>query len=468
MANDITTFPIGALRTIELPDLGVPTDDSLLVGDHAGTGIFTGAALRDYVAVGFVTGASLAAETNARIAADAAETSARIAGDARMNQHLTGHFYTSDGAVIDYMADRVFVGAATTQDGNANRTTGKTWVAQTAGGINAYMDTLSTMEVVGIYGASQALSAAIRTSDVAVGQDGAFAITAFAYNNPGAVNQSAWGVYSSAVRAGSYGVYTSGIESDVTTLWPYVRASAYNTVPTGVTTCYTAGAGGETALRTPGGPDSGLIVGPTSAVMIVIPAGTGVDQANPVAGTGAVFGKGIIFQSNSVIGTDGSSGTWGTAIEMAKGHAVVWANNTGVTDIGGMIRSDNVAGQSAFQQRVVFGGTRFQVNGVQSDLVTEVPIFEVAANTSSGGAVAQHIVAFPGAGTIGSQPGLMSDGAAPDIDIALYPKGQGLVRLGGRGAYSGITPANFQANFYLPIKDASNAVYYIPMMASGW
>lgn len=50
----------GTIRIPDMPNLGTPTDDTLFVADHAGSGVFTGAVVRDYVLAG---GASLTVGT---------------------------------------------------------------------------------------------------------------------------------------------------------------------------------------------------------------------------------------------------------------------------------------------------------------------------------------------------------------------------------------------------------------------
>jgi len=77
--TDLTTLPIHALRTSELPDLGAVTDDTALVAEHAGSGTVLASAVRTYVATGFATTAALTAETDARTAADVAEAASRAA-----------------------------------------------------------------------------------------------------------------------------------------------------------------------------------------------------------------------------------------------------------------------------------------------------------------------------------------------------------------------------------------------------
>src|SRR5207248_3009731 len=77
-------------------------------------------------------------------------------------------------------------------------------------------------------------------------------------------NREVWGIYSSAVRVTSFGTYTAGVECDVTTLQSQVVPYSYSIVPNGVTTAYTAAAGGETALSA-----SGLTVNPTSTALLI-------------------------------------------------------------------------------------------------------------------------------------------------------------------------------------------------------
>jgi len=380
-----------------------------------------------------------------------------------ITQPATGHFYAANGAVINRINDRLLVGAsATDQDGETGNLH-RSWLGQTAGGVNRYMDTTSVFEVLTVLGSNVAAAFGARSQDYS-SSDGVFAITAHASNDRVGGEPNAWGIYSSAVRVSSDAKYTAGYEVDVTTLQPKVRASAYNVVPYGVTIGYSVAAGGESALRSAGA-DSGLTVYPSSVGIAFFTAGTGVNQADPVAGTGAVWDKGIVFQSNSIIGTDGSLGAWGIAIEMAKGHSVVWANDVGDTDIGGMIRSDNSSGQSDYQQRVVFGATRLQIKGVDTDLVTEKIVFENAVKTIGGGAITSHIVSTPGSAS--NPPAFFADGAATNIDIQLAVKGTGTVWL-GTGVATPTTPASFVANKALRVKDGTGATYYIPVMAALW
>lgn len=58
------------------------------------------------------------------------------------------------------------------------------------------------------------------------------------------------------------------------------------------------------------------------------------------ASTGQTWNKGIIFFKDSLTGSDGTTGT-ATAIEMAKGHSIVWRNSGGTALT---IRSDSTSG----------------------------------------------------------------------------------------------------------------------------
>jgi len=81
----ITTGELPGVRIVDMPDLGTVTDSSSLVGERAGSGRFGALALRDYATAG--VNDALAAETAARIAADALLSPRRWTGTA---QHALG------------------------------------------------------------------------------------------------------------------------------------------------------------------------------------------------------------------------------------------------------------------------------------------------------------------------------------------------------------------------------------------
>lgn len=381
-----------------------------------------------------------------------------------ITQDPTGWFYTSNGARINRVADRLLVGAAACAQDGEQGSVDRSWLGESAGGVNKYMDTTSVMEVLTVPGSNVALAAGARSSDYS-SSDGVFAITAHAQNDRVGAESNAWAIYASAARRDNdWSKYTAGVEVDVTSTVSGPRASAYNVVPYGVTIGYSCAAGGETALRSPGA-DSGLTVFPSTVGIAFFTAGTGPNEADPIGGTGAIWDKGIVFQQNALVGTDGTNGTFGIAMELAAKHALVWANDVGDTAIGGMIRSDNTSGQSIYQSRLIFGTSRLQIKGVQADLVTEVTNFEVAANPGTPGDVVNHLVAVPN--SAGNPPQLEVDGPAADIDLQLVVKGTGCLWMGSGGVNAAV-PSNFHATQAIRVKDGSGAIYYIPVTPALW
>jgi hypothetical protein len=377
-----------------------------------------------------------------------------------IQQTLTGHFYPAAGGRVNRIADRLLVGGATVQDGESG-STNKTWLGQSAGGVNRYMDITSQLEVLPAAGGVVGLAAGARSQENDP-YDGCFAITAHGRNDHTTTDQSAWGIYASAVRVTLHGVYTASIECDTTTLQPQVVANAYNVVPLGVTIGLSIAAGGESALDSVG-VDSGLTVNPTSAGIAFFTAGTGVNIANPVGYAGACFRKGILFQSNSIAGTDGNLGTWGSAMEMCKGHAIVWKVDNPELSVGGMIRSENNA--TTYQTRAIFSQSQFQIRGVAPDLTTEYNAF--AVNPLPGATAVNCPVVAPS--LAGDPVILTAQGADTHIDLYLAPKGtSGLIRLGNRGAQAASVAANFTATHMIPIKDAAGTVYYLPCRLAAW
>lgn len=58
-------------------------------------------------------------------------------------------------------------------------------------------------------------------------------------------------------------------------------------------------------------------------------------------------------------------------------------------------------------------------------------------------------------------------GADTNIDLAITPKGAGLVRV-GTATVTATTAASFSATRYITIKDASGTTVYVPCATSAW
>lgn len=408
---------------------------------------------------------------NASVTSALEQTTVTLAMTKLAQQVTTGQYYASLGANIDRLNDRVFIGAATVQNGNTG-STNKTWLAASAGGFNLAMDTISQMEVIGTNGGYGIVSA-VRTSDIPVGGFPGGYYTSIAML-PNAQNDSttgspqAWAVWAQNVSLTTSANYTMGIEADVTTTVTSVVPDAYNPVPAGFTGCLAGAPGGNIALS-----GSGFTVNPTSAGLVFFPAGTGANFPNPKAGTGACLQKGIVFDNEVIVGADGfTAGAWGTAIEMAQGHAIVWRTNTGSPHyIGGMIRSDVLATEEANQQRIVFNGNAggigvLQVKGVLSDLVTEFIAAGVAVHPYAGsGTPVNNLALFPNTTT--NPPVLAAVGSDTNVDLQLLPQGAGVVWLGAASVTASVT-ASFTANHYITVKDGAGLVRYIPCSTATW
>ena len=89
----ITTGTLPGVRIVDMPDLGVITDNSSVVGEHAGSGRFTAPAVRTYVAASssFLTIAALRANTIPRA------TAAPV--------HVSGYYALNDGGGGTFVCD---------------------------------------------------------------------------------------------------------------------------------------------------------------------------------------------------------------------------------------------------------------------------------------------------------------------------------------------------------------------------
>lgn len=306
----------------------------------------------------------------------------------RLSQDKTTNFWTDvhPNARIHHMNDRVFIGAATDNDGNILTTAGPTtkdWMEliRPATTNNSQVAVLSTIGQGAILGAS-------RSSDFAsAGSLGCIGLSGYGINNNTAFPQTAYAAYLEAQRFAGAG-RTHGFELDIVNFGSYVGIQPYDMFQNGLTV------GGWIA--------SGAEFSSTRA-----------SAAFAIINNGSSFDKGIVFHSTSLYGGDGVTGS-GVAIEMAKGHIIRWMWGSGSfgAGIAGSVSNANAAQDLQFSDvgllfRNSASKTMLQV-GVSNTYVNGIIV--TPANTGGGP-------------TVGTQ------GDDANIDLGLSPKGIGLVKI---------------------------------------
>lgn len=132
-------------------------------------------------------------------------------------------------------------------------------------------------------------------------------------------------------------------------------------------------------------------------------------QANP-----AKFKVGINIAANSIAGADGVQGT-GIAIALASGHIMKWYNNT--DGLAGSVSSINTNASTA--TGLQFNNLGAAITGESGQTIALIPNAPAAVN-------------FPilGAGVTGSPAFAAAGGNDTDIDFQIFPKGAGSIRFG--------------------------------------
>lgn len=261
-------------------------------------------------------------------------------------------------------------------------------------------------------------------------------VSAFATNDNINSLGGAWAFYGTAVREANVMASTFGMELDIANMGDTVKIFPGNPFSPGQNHALWIGSGGEIAATAeqPG----------TASVAIGIISNDPSQIAN--------FDKGILFHKLSIDGTDGATGS-GVAIAFSTGHLINWFNNSN-TKVG-EIRCTNRNATNG--QRLDFsefgmsvediddGSTQFQVENIPA----------AANNISARAAVAS------------SPPALRVIGSDTNIDLELDPKGSGVVKFGYNSS-NATTPANFSADRFLEVKDASGTSYYLPLATAPW
>lgn len=167
--------------------------------------------------------------------------------------------------------------------------------------------------------------------------------------------------------------------------------------------------------------------------------------------------------------------------DLSKNVTASFVDNT-TTGFGNVVVIDTGGGDS------IVGGVRFTKNGTQTPLIqgysTAVtsPAMQLMAQNAGlvevGNAQGTGFKAGSTSGTIvnwirspGSATGspvlLLAEGSDSNIDLELFPKGTGIVRV-GYATSSALTPSNFTADKILAFKDATGSTFYIPCRSSTW
>lgn len=350
------------------------------------------------------------------------------------------------GANIWRFRDRTLIGGAVDYNGTYDPGTGRSWVGLSAGGNMTYFDVLSQSATYSTLGGIAGAFASRTSDNTRAGQSNTIPVASFVDNDNAnsSDKKGAWAFYGHAVHSQD-NTFTACMEVDIANRKATVPVTPYDMGAVGTTAAHWIGTGGETA-------QAGLSVNPASVAVAIVSTGT----RDAVAGTGALFEKGIVFQADALSGCNGVSGR-ATAIQMARGHQISWLTPT--NGVAANIRSENTATSSA--SSLFFGNSGIVFRGLKADLTTENNLFAITTNPSA----VNYIQV--GAGGAGSPVAMSATGSDTDIDFYLQPKGAGKLRVGTTVTNAAVA-GNFSAQQILAFKDASGTIYYIPCRAATW
>lgn len=291
-------------------------------------------------------------------------------------------------AKVHRMNDRMFLGAATKNDGkitSAINSDNKDWLEQIRGSTmnNTQLGVISTIGQCAILGAS-------RTSDFgAEGSMGCIGLQGWAINDNTTHLQTAYGAYLEVRRNVGAG-RTHGFELDVVNYGSAVSIQPYDMFQQGLTVGGWIASGGEIAT-------------------------TRASAALAIINNGSTWEKGIVFHSIALEGSNGITGA-GVAIEMAKGHVVRWMFGSGSQ--GASVASS--VSNSAAEQSLQFSDLGTLIRNSESKSMLQVEV----SNTFVNGILVSP--SNPGFGV-----SLSAQGDDANIDFRITPKGTGRFHLSG-------------------------------------
>lgn len=380
--------------------------EDYIVTDIIRDGAASGGSNRLYIAaVGHTAGATFAADLTAGKWVLYVDASTPVDYDDTIVSTATGFFFEDEGARVHRINDRLFIGAATANDGSSlgGGATPDWFSAGT--GVSAGLGWVSYLSTVALVSANGTVgySAASRASDVPSGL-GTHQIS-IPFVGIGIMDRTGTG----PPYWTSYGAYLEGRIESVssaigTVIGLEIDAINFGGAVAESTPWRRQTTGGATALWLASGGD------PVNHGRAINPAQLAIGVVN----NGETFMAGLVFANDAIEGTDGTTG-FGPAISLSTRHILGWyAEGAGNGERVSYITSTNtVAGHSLqFQD----GGTLLLGAGGAIDF----SVSNVASAVNGIGVVPAVAAGHPYIETFGSD-------AAPNLDIK--PKGAGNMRL---------------------------------------
>lgn len=323
----------------------------------------------------------------------------------------TNQNFAQNGAKIERVPDRLLVGNAIDNDG-AFPNVGQDWLTQwqIAAGLTGGSLSSATNGVLTTQSSSSNIAhIAGAQSKYAVGaSQSTIGLFGFALNNHATLATGAWGAYIEAHKENAASAGCRGIEVDVRVVSGTAETAPFPNQQT-TSSCLQLAAGAE--LSATGQQNVG------ACIQI---------RNNPKQ-----FRKGIVFGSNSIEGTDGTSGL-GVALAMSSYQSIDWYNN-----------SNTLVARVTANTTTASGELRFTASGpliLGSNYLSVCRFIDVASAVNN--------IQIAAAAT-GSPPQIIAAGSDADIDLRLTTVGAGVLRF---GAWTSNVDA--AVNGYITIKDS--------------
>lgn len=429
-----------------------------------------------------------------------------------ITQSATNFFYQNQGANIQRLNDRVFIGGATVNDGNTPNVT-QDWLTAFQTGLGIPFGSIQSAEAAILTTTAQdavtaSLGLVIAARGFNANQNGQnfIALETYALNNSPNFTNSVWAHYTEAHRLNNVVGTAIGHEIDNTQhgalvgINPYIQnfgqtigmqfasgaqqgALATASFATNVMTISLINEPSDTGLIQVGWRVKGVGISSTIASFGSGTGGTGTYNLSTSPGTvtsrlvaispmfdntAAIniqanpnsYATGINFGANAIAGTDGTNGVPSPAIQMARFQGLFWF--AGATTGTGQIYCDasatagapsiELASAAVNFSEVSSGGRNFQVG-----LITNAVNYSFAEGAVTGGS--------PAIGALGGDT---------NVDLSVFCAGTGLLKFTGASMISangsvatvlgsvGPTGAHTTVQEWLTYKNSAGTIRWVP------